>query len=457
MFVANAVTPRGALQDYSFTTGTTHGKPVTIVIPFVGVGSTINPLAPDSMRSFVKVLADIVLGGPRLMAVAMGMLAGSQRLDGMDVAGCAAVLAFLAERDGPVPFPEIAAAIPEGHDVVAVLTQVQKLEGVRLVTSEPAGLSLFSDLRAELPKGKRRRSGKAEGLAPKPDVPVDDDSKEWLVLLLREPRDLDAELLTRIVNATFGLNLATAGSECTEFVTGEGTMFMAQFQSRIFMIQTLGPFFEDALAVARDLGELRLQKAVTEHQASLSVTSMQGYADADSREPYWYIAKLTAALAPGTRWPCSGPRGQIRLWEGAVKEKLAQGDPEAAFAVSPEKVPVPVVGADDPEMKAAEAEARRRWPEFLAAFARRQPGQTFAVKVPIRDGDSIEFLWLTVLGVENDVISGKVDNEPVQLTNVKLGSRVRLKRQVLNDWLYTDGGKMVGGFTVKVLQARQGS
>ena len=59
--------------------------------------------------------------------------------------------------------------------------------------------------------------------------------------------------------------------------------------------------------------------------------------------------------------------------------------------------------------------------------------------------------------MENDVISGKVDNEPVQLTNVKLGSRVRLKQQVLNDWLYTDGGKMVGGFTVKVLQARQGS
>ena len=70
---------------------------------------------------------------------------------------------FWRIADGPVPFPEIAAAIPEGHDVVAVLTQVQKLEGVRLVTSEPAGLSLFSDLRAELPKGKRSRSGKAEG------------------------------------------------------------------------------------------------------------------------------------------------------------------------------------------------------------------------------------------------------------------------------------------------------
>jgi uncharacterized protein YegJ (DUF2314 family) len=106
-------------------------------------------------------------------------------------------------------------------------------------------------------------------------------------------------------------------------------------------------------------------------------------------------------------------------------------------------------------MKAAVEEAQRRWPEFVAAFARRAPEQTFGVKVPITDGKTTEFIWVSVTSLEDDRICGKIDNDPVDLTNVKHGSRVRVKQRKLNDWAYMVGDEMIGGFTVKVLQDLQ--
>jgi hypothetical protein len=169
LFIGNATTGRLDMKDCSVTTGTGSDRPVTIVIPFVGIGSTINPLAADTMRSFARFLCDILFVGPRLTIEAMRLVGGSGQLADLDVQGCSAVLAYLAARDGPVPFAELASAIPAGHNVVAVLTGIQKIDGVRLVMREPAGLSLFSELRQELPKGKRK-AGKHRENGPKPDA-----------------------------------------------------------------------------------------------------------------------------------------------------------------------------------------------------------------------------------------------------------------------------------------------
>src|SRR5687767_12270508 len=42
------------------------------------------------------------------------------------------------------------------------------------------------------------------------------------------------------------------------------------------------------------------------------------------------------------------------------------------------------LGADDPGLVAAAAEAKRRWPEFVAAFNERRPGRKYAVKYAAR-------------------------------------------------------------------------
>ena len=152
LFAAGVLSDRRELETLSFSTGTFEKRPVTIYVPGVGFSSTINPFAPDSARSFIKILAMIVCFGPRLAVESVRLLGKALRLRGVDVEGCAPVLAVLAKADGRVPFPDLAAAVPAGHDVGRVLSQVQELDGVLLLRAEPPGLSLMSEVRAQLRK-----------------------------------------------------------------------------------------------------------------------------------------------------------------------------------------------------------------------------------------------------------------------------------------------------------------
>jgi uncharacterized protein YegJ (DUF2314 family) len=110
-------------------------------------------------------------------------------------------------------------------------------------------------------------------------------------------------------------------------------------------------------------------------------------------------------------------------------------------------------------MQQAVAEARRRWPEFVGAFESRSTDQMFGVKAKFTQGENSEFMWLSVKAVENGVIFGVLDNNPVDLTKPKLGDRVRVNVADLNDWVITTTSgsqpEMIGGFTIKVVDAAQ--
>ena len=107
---------------------------------------------------------------------------------------------------------------------------------------------------------------------------------------------------------------------------------------------------------------------------------------------------------------------------------------------------------NDPRMKAAEAEAIKRWPEFTAAFAHRDSSEGFAVKGRFVDGASTEWMWIEVASVQSGSVSGKIDNDPVYIHNVKFGDAVTVKLADIDDWIYKDAAGMHGGFTSKVLQ-----
>ena len=125
--------------------------------------------------------------------------------------------------------------------------------------------------------------------------------------------------------------------------------------------------------------------------------------------------------------------------------KSEDGDPNVVYLAD-----------DDPRMKAAVAEARRRWPEFVAAFATRAAGQHFSVKARFTEGEAEEVMWLTVAGIEGALIKGTLDNEPHDIKTLKLGDPVVVKVDEMSDWMYPLGDKRAGGFTVKVLlEAKQ--
>ncbi len=128
-----------------------------------------------------------------------------------------------------------------------------------------------------------------------------------------------------------------------------------------------------------------------------------------------------------------------------ARVKAAARWPKAGVAVIPD---------DDPRLTAAAAEAGRRFPEFLAALAARQPGDAFAVKVPFADDYGREFMWVTVSRVDSTHVVGRLDNRPTVVRAVRAGPKVRVPRKAVNDWLFVRAGEAKGGFTLAVVRDR---
>ena len=115
------------------------------------------------------------------------------------------------------------------------------------------------------------------------------------------------------------------------------------------------------------------------------------------------------------------------------------------------------LGADDPGLVAAAAEAKRRWPEFVAAFNERRPGRKCAVKyaAPIKGGGD-EQIWIMVTALGSGTISGTLGNAPVEDIGLRLGDAVTIQTGDIEDWLFTDGQSMTGGFSIATLRNAAG-
>ncbi len=277
-----------------------------------------------------------------------------------------------------------------------------------------------------------------------------------LVLWLTEPRYLDADILRHQAEQAFGTEIGSGDPEDEEFVVGESPAFIIQFRGLTFLVNNFDrPYLDDPEAAAKEFTDLRMRKAILEHRGWMSVDLLGEVAPEQLPDVYRQLGKLTATLADTDCLAIYSPATeQINIYDPELEQQLRGDNPLEAFSVMA-KVPVVEISEDDPRMAAAVDEARRRWPEFVAAFNQRQPDQHFAVKAPFQDGDAAEFMWATVTSIHHQLIIGVLDSEPIDLKNVALGDRVRIKLQDLNDWMYTSGEEMVGGFTVELLRKIQ--
>jgi uncharacterized protein YegJ (DUF2314 family) len=228
-----------------------------------------------------------------------------------------------------------------------------------------------------------------------------------------------------------------------------------QFDGFFFHITTIPePFFTDRESLAEQLGELRLRRAVLDHEAHISVNLLNYPEDTDEDEAARMIGKMTSAIgwSPATLAVVCPLIEHVRVWDKNVRKALRTEHPVTALTQTPpSKVPVVPGDANDADLKAATEEARRRWPEFAQAFAVKKTEQIFAVKSPFKDGELTEFMWIKVLKIEDEFLQGVIDNDPVEVKKFKRGTRVRLRAKALTDWMYTDGDDIIGGFTNKAL------
>jgi uncharacterized protein YegJ (DUF2314 family) len=110
------------------------------------------------------------------------------------------------------------------------------------------------------------------------------------------------------------------------------------------------------------------------------------------------------------------------------------------------------VSDDDPRMNAAIAKARETVDTFIAALQSPKAGQSqFTVKMAFSDGAHTEHMWLSPVSYDGKIFHGTVQNDPANVSNVKLGQQASIEPSKISDWMYVENGKLVGGYTVRAL------
>lgn len=108
--------------------------------------------------------------------------------------------------------------------------------------------------------------------------------------------------------------------------------------------------------------------------------------------------------------------------------------------------------SDDRKMNAAMEEARASFPDFLRMLnSDCKECDRFNVKMRFEEGETIEHIWLDNLEIKDGSLVGLIANEPENITNIRYGDTVSVRKEMLSDWMYVQNGRLVGGYTVKVM------
>ncbi len=119
----------------------------------------------------------------------------------------------------------------------------------------------------------------------------------------------------------------------------------------------------------------------------------------------------------------------------------------------------PVVGvvqvpSGNDQMAQAILDAKESIATFLKAFRHPAPNQGgFHLKVRFERDGQVEHMWLGDLHLGSPSgthASGVVAND-VRLEGFAFGKRVEFEKSEVTDWMFTEDGEIVGGYTTKVL------
>jgi len=106
-------------------------------------------LYPDGARNAATFVLGFLYLGPWLVTSGVWLVVKARRLFALDVRGCAAVIALLAQRGHKVPYEQIAAELP-WLDFRRAFQHLRVVDGVLFLWEEPPGLALSGDLSTAL-------------------------------------------------------------------------------------------------------------------------------------------------------------------------------------------------------------------------------------------------------------------------------------------------------------------
>ena len=276
-----------------------------------------------------------------------------------------------------------------------------------------------------------------------------------LVLLLSQPRTLDAAIVARAVSRGWDTKVPESA------VSVIPPSFVVNSATGNYAINSVDkPYFADSAKLADEVKDLAIAGAVREHHAWISVDWLGNDDKADLRVIYQHISQvLVQLIGKDTLAVYSPDTDQFHLNDATLTEHLRSPDPlqsliPAGVSNAQAAGNTVTIDDDDPQLLAAQAEARKNWPEFMQAYQAREKDQYFAVKGRILEGANVEYMWLQVTSIDDKLVHGKLDNDPETLKKVKRGAELHIPIDEVDDWLYsTRKGESHGGYTLRLFDA----
>ena len=207
-----------------------------------------------------------------------------------------------------------------------------------------------------------------------------------------------------------------------------------------------------AKEIVRKTGDKELGQAMRDHEAWFSVDILGGEPDEKNEEKqYELLSKVTAQFHDKNCTILYFPeKNKLYAANAATLKLMKQGK-----ALNLANDGVINIENDDADLKAAIEKALKTWGDFEKAFEKKT-GVNHSVKFKFNDKKSeSEFMWVSVDKIEDGMIVGKLANVPNFLTNIKEGDVVKRSAKEIEDWFYIEDKKMIGGYSIKVLQDRQ--
>jgi uncharacterized protein YegJ (DUF2314 family) len=113
------------------------------------------------------------------------------------------------------------------------------------------------------------------------------------------------------------------------------------------------------------------------------------------------------------------------------------------------------VSDDDKQMDRAVESAQRTLGFFMAALKAKKDGDTvFEIEKAFTDSDKVEHLWIKRVSYDGKNFHGQIDNQPNEVKNVHDGERVTVAPAEVTDWMFLKDGKLIGGYSTRVLYSR---
>lgn len=131
-----------------------------------------------------------------------------------------------------------------------------------------------------------------------------------------------------------------------------------------------------------------------------------------------------------------------------IKHTFRSGEPDV-FGIE----------SDDDKMNWAIEKAQLTLDYFIASLSDTTfSGRYVSAKVKIKDGESVEHIWLTnpEFDIEGNLF-GVIGNVPLNISNVHLGQRVGVELSQITDWMIVDQGRLIGGYTIRAIRDKIGN